>query len=438
MPRALLAILAVLALLAPAAQAQTTLQKTLSRQMRSAGAYSGAYVMDSESNARLFSWRSNTRRILASNTKLFTSAAALGRLGPDSTIATSLLGVGSLDANGTWKGDLYLRGGGDPTFGSAAFSTRGYGSTANVEALASRLAEAGFTRVTGRVYGDESLFDSLRGGPDSGYRTSPWVGPLSALDFNHGYGTRGFLSNPALYAAQKLDAALEAENVSVRRKPSTAVAPAGAADLVEVRSPTIAQLLRLQNKPSDNFFAEMLVKGLSVDGRPGDPLRSPADPEPVPPTTANPAAPTTPAAAQPGPATTKAGTRVAVKFARTLGARPVLVDGSGLDHADRASPRSVATLLDRIRDRPYFSALYDSLPIAGRDGTLDNRMRHSAARGRCHAKTGSLIGVSALSGYCNTRSGRIAVFSILMNGVNVNAARRIQDRMLSAIVRQAG
>jgi serine-type D-Ala-D-Ala carboxypeptidase/endopeptidase (penicillin-binding protein 4) len=435
MPRVLLAILAAMALLAPAAQAQTGLQKSLSRQMAGAGAHSGAFVMDSDSNAPLFSWRADTRRSLASNTKLFTSVAALGRLGPDSTIATSLLGNGSLQADGTWKGDLYLRGGGDPTFGTTAFSTRGYGSQATVEALAAKLQQAGFTRVTGRVYGDESLFDALRGGPDSGYRTSPWVGPLSALDFNHGYGTRGFAASPALLAAQKLNAALEDDDIAVRGKASTGVAPAGAVQLTEVRSPTITALLRLQNKPSDNFFAEMLMKGLAVGGETGDSVRAPADPLPATPTAANPSAAATPAPTQPGPATTKGGTSVAMKVARTMGAKPVLVDGSGLSRSDKASPRSVATMLDRMRDRPYFNSLYDSLPISGRDGTLDTRMRHSVARGRCHAKTGSLIGVSALSGYCTARSGRVIVFSILMNGVNVTGARAIQDRMLGTIVR---
>jgi D-alanyl-D-alanine carboxypeptidase/D-alanyl-D-alanine-endopeptidase (penicillin-binding protein 4) len=372
---------------------------------------------------------------LASNTKLFTSAAALGRLGADSTIATSLLGTGTLQPDGTWRGDLYLRGGGDPTFGTAAFTTKGYGSTATVEALAAQLSTAGFTRVTGHVYGDESFFDALRGGPDSSYRTSQWVGPLSALDFNHGYGTHGFLANPPLYAAQQLDAALGAENITVRGKPSAAVAPQGSLELGEVRSPTVTRLLRIQNKPSDNFFAEMLMKGLSVDGRPGSALRTAADPLPKTPSVADPAAPATAAPMQPGPGTTKAGVTVAVKFARTLGAKPVLVDGSGLSGADRASPRSVATLLDRLRDRPDFKSLYDSLPIAGRDGTLDTRMRRGAARGHCHAKTGTLTGVSALSGYCSTRSGRTVVFSILMNGVNVYGARTIQDRMVQAIAR---
>jgi D-alanyl-D-alanine carboxypeptidase/D-alanyl-D-alanine-endopeptidase (penicillin-binding protein 4) len=437
MPRALLATLAVLALLAPAADAQTTLTKTLSRSMAAAGHSSGAYVMDADSGAQLFSYRANARRVLASNTKLFTSAATLGKLGPDSTIATTLLGSGSLAPDGTWNGNLYLRGGGDPTFGSATFSTRGYGSIANVEALAAQLANAGFTRVTGRVYGDESLFDTLRGGPDSGYRTSSYVGPLSALDFNHGYGPGGFLANPALYAAQKLNTALEDENIAVRGKPTTGAAPGGAVEVAEVRSPTVTQLLRLQNKDSDNFFAEMLAKGLAVSGKAGDPVRRKTDPLPVTPTVNSPGT-ATPAPAVPGPATTKAGTQVVARFARTLGATPRLVDGSGLARGDQASPRSVAMLLDHLRDRPDFSAIYNSLPIAGRDGTLDNRMRRGPARNHCHAKTGTLTGVSALSGYCSTPGGHTVVFSILMNGVNVSGAHVLQDRMVQAIAAWRG
>ena len=431
MPRVLIATLAALALLAPAAEAQTSLQKSLSRAMASAGRSSGAFVMDADSGATLYSSRANTRRILASNTKLFTSAAVLGRLGANSTLATTLLGTGSLQPDGTWKGDLYLRGGGDPTFGSASFN-RSYGSQANVEALAADLEQAGFTRVTGRVYGDESLFDTLRGGPDAGYRTSPWVGPLSALDFNHGYGAHGFLTNPALTAAQNLKSALKAAHVPVRGKASTGTAPEGAVEVAEVRSPTVTQLLRLQNKDSDNFFAEMLGKGLAVSGQPGDPVRTKSEPLPATPTVSSPST-ASPAPAPPGPATTKNGAKVAIRFARSLGASPRLVDGSGLSRGDRASPRSVATLLDRLRDRPDFSSLYNSLPIAGRDGTLDHRMRSGPAHNRCRAKTGTLTGVSALSGYCTTRGGGTVVFSILMNRVNVSGAHTLQDRMVQAI-----
>jgi D-alanyl-D-alanine carboxypeptidase/D-alanyl-D-alanine-endopeptidase (penicillin-binding protein 4) len=87
-----------------------------------------------------------------------------------------------------------------------------------------------------------------------------------------------------------------------------------------------------------------------------------------------------------------------------------------------------------MRDRPDFPVFYASLPIAGRDGTLDNRMRHGPARGHCRGKTGTLTGVSALSGYCTTRGGRTVVFSILMNRVgSIYAAHAIQDRMAQAI-----
>ena len=138
------------------------------------------------------------------------------------------------------------------------------------------------------------------------------------------------------------------------------------------------------------------------------------------------------------PATTSAGARVAMRFAHTFHAHPRLVDGSGLSRPDRASPLSVVRLLEGMRERPDFAAFYDALPIAGHDGTLDTRMRSGPAHGRCHAKTGTLSGVSALSGYCTTRGGHTVVFSFLMNRVNVYGARALQDRMAQAIAAWRG
>ena len=432
MLRALTAVVAVLAVLAPAANAATTIESRLSRAMAGAGGSSGAYFMDAETDERLFSRRGATRRSLASNTKIFTSAALLGRLGPDATLATTLVGTGKLRSSGRWDGNLYLRGGGDPTFGSRAFN-RGYGSRAHVEAIAKALRRAGFKRVTGHVYGDETLFDSRRGGPESGYRTSPYVGPISGLNFNHGLGRSGFLPSPARYAAERLDTALERRGIKVRAKPGVRRAPDKSVLITEVRSPTVERLLRLQNKPSDNLFAEMLLKGLPFMRADGGPYRAAEAPLPVIPT---PDAPTAPRALPlPGPGTTRSGARAAMRFARKLGSKPRLVDGSGMSRANRASPKSVVRLLDRMRDRPDFASFYGSLPIAGRDGTLDNRMRRGSARGRCRAKTGTLSGVSALSGYCRTRGGRLVVFSILMNGVGTYSARAIQDRMANTVAR---
>ena len=199
--------------------------KRLARYMRAAGSYSGAYVVEVSGDKRpraVFRWRQRTPRILASNTKLFTTSAALARFGTEGTLGTEVLGTGELDTEGIFRGSLYLRGGGDPTFGSRSFTKQSYGGGATVQDLAALLEETGIERVTGRVYGDESAFDSLRGGPDSGYGVSPWVGPLSALSYNRGLFTesgRGYQANPPAFAAARLGEALEARGVTVRLKP---------------------------------------------------------------------------------------------------------------------------------------------------------------------------------------------------------------------------
>ena len=172
--------------------------------------------------------------------------------------------------------------------------------------------------------------------------------------------------------------------------------------LAAVSSPPMARLATLTNKPSDNFFAEMLVKALSAQAG--------------------------------GRGTTAGGTRLAARFASRIGGRPSrLADGSGLSRANRASPYRVGRLLLAMRERDEFPEFFASLSIAGRDGTLRPRMRRGPARGRCRGKTGTISGVSAVSGYCRARSGDTYVFSILMNGVNAFGARALQDRMLQAI-----
>jgi D-alanyl-D-alanine carboxypeptidase/D-alanyl-D-alanine-endopeptidase (penicillin-binding protein 4) len=163
----------------------------------------------------------------------------------------------------------------------------------------------------------------------------------------------------------------------------------------------MARLVRLTNKPSDNFFAEMLAKDLAMqrDGR----------------------------------GTTARGARIAAGFASRIGSRARLADGSGLSRADRASPYRVVRLLLAMQRRQEYAAFFGSLSIAGRDGTLAPRMRRGPARGRCRGKTGTLSNVSALSGYCRARSGDTYAFSILMNGVFPISARKLQDRMAQAI-----
>jgi serine-type D-Ala-D-Ala carboxypeptidase/endopeptidase (penicillin-binding protein 4) len=411
MRRTALLVIAVLVLLpaaTAAAQDENLIVKRLGRYMRAAGPYSGAYVFEVSGDRphAVFRWRQQTPRILASNTKLFTTTAALARYGVEGTLGTEVLGTGELDTEGVFSGSLYLRGGGDPTFGSRSFTKKSYGGGATVQDLAALLVDTGIERVTGRVYGDESAFDSLRGGPDSGYGVSPWVGPLSALSYNRGLfteGGRGFQAKPPAFAAARLDDALEARGVTVRLKPRAGTTPPAARVIASVESPPMERLIRLTNKPSDNFFAEILLKDLAYQAG--------------------------------GVGNTAAGARIAAAHARRLGARATVVDGSGLSRGNRASPRSIVRLLTAMYGSDDYDVFVDSLPIAGRDGTLFDRMRRGAARDRCRGKTGTLSNVSALSGYCEARSGDNYAYSILMNGVYPVGARKLQDLMLQTLSR---
>jgi D-alanyl-D-alanine carboxypeptidase/D-alanyl-D-alanine-endopeptidase (penicillin-binding protein 4) len=406
-------VLFALFLAIPGTAAAQSVRARLALAMRGAGPHSGAYVFDATSGRRLFSLHSTVPRILASNTKLFTSSAILARLGPDATFPTEIESDGTSDpATGIFTGDVYLRGGGDPTFGTRAFIRRYFGSGASIEDLADELEATGITRIDGRILGDESRFDTLRGIPDSHYGFDRDLGaPLSALTFDRGLANiRGtaLQSNPPLFAAQQLTSALKGRHIRATGKPSVGTAPSDAKVLSSVESPPLSTILRLQNKESDNFFAETLLKDLaSTNGALG---------------------------------TTSRGAAAAVRFARRLGSRVRMVDGSGLDRRDQAAPKEVVDLLDAMRRRntDEFNALLDSLPVAGRDGTLHDRMRHGAARGRCHAKTGTLSDVSTLSGYCFARNGDVIEFSLLMNRVNVFSAHAVQDRMVNQIAAYGG
>lgn len=378
------------------------LERLLGGAFGGAGGGSGAYVFNATERHRVFARRSGTPRVLASNTKLFTTAAALTHFGARGRLRTRVLGVGRLDPDGTWQGDLYLRGGGDPTFGSRRFALGSYGTGASVQTLAARIEAYGIRRVEGAIVGDESRFDALRGGPDSGFGISIYVGPLSALSYDRNLSPNGFLRRPALTAARRLKTALLLREVGVADVSRSGRTPGGSTAITSQPSPTIATLAKLTNKPSDNFFAEQLVKELGVvPGR--------------------------------RRGTTSRGARFVMAAARRLGARARLVDGSGLSRGDRAAPRQVVRLLVGMRGQPEAGAYSRSLSVAGRDGTLGGRLGSGPAHGRCRGKTGTLSGVSALSGYCRTRSGDLLAFSFLMNGVGISAAHRIQDRMAQII-----
>ncbi|HSZ69873.1 MAG TPA: D-alanyl-D-alanine carboxypeptidase/D-alanyl-D-alanine-endopeptidase [Solirubrobacteraceae bacterium] len=400
-----LALLCVLAAGAASVGAQgvsaAALQGHIAHELALAGRFSGGFVEDLSTKQTLFSERAEDMRAPASVEKLYTATTALERLGPDARLETTVLGVGRLAAGGVWEGNLYLRGGGDPTFGSNAFIASHYGGLGtSVATLVGQLVHTdGIRRVTGAVEGDESYFDALRGEPSSGYAPDIYLeGTLSALAFNRGEsGSYRGAHAPAAYAAHELALALKGAGVAIHGASGAASTPAGATRLAGAPSPTVAQLLGLTLPPSDNFFAETLLKDLGA--RFG------------------------------GAGTTAAGARVVRETLAGLGLHPRVVDGSGLSREDQTSPLQVATLLANLAPSTLGTTLRDDMAVAGRSGTLSERMRGTVAAGRCQGKTGTLTGVSNLVGYCQDASGQFLAFAFFNDGIAIEAAHVLQDNM---------
>jgi D-alanyl-D-alanine carboxypeptidase/D-alanyl-D-alanine-endopeptidase (penicillin-binding protein 4) len=387
-----------------------SLRAKLSNALRSAGGASGAWVYDTGGDGALFSSAAGTRRILASNEKLFTTAAALDRFGSRHRFETTVYARGALKGarNRVLDGDLVIVGDGDPALGTESFARRHNLPLTPIGELARAVAASGIKKVTGKVRADDSIFDRRRGIPATGYRASVDLSPLSGLSFNSGFDDNGYSRAPELDAAGALKRALKKRDVRVRRgtgrgQLSTRLLER-AEPLATAASPTLAALAEETNEPSNNFFAEMLIKRLG--------------------------------ASKNKKGTTKRGAKRVKRFAKRVGTKVRARDGSGLSRRDRASPKQVGKLLVAMAKprTEAADAFRDSLAVAGREGTLASRMRGTAAEGKCEAKTGTLSNVSALSGYCQVGGDPIA-FSILMNSVNPSTARNAQDRMAAAIAR---
>jgi serine-type D-Ala-D-Ala carboxypeptidase/endopeptidase (penicillin-binding protein 4) len=421
----LLAVLAALLAVAPAARAAgagsvsggglgpigtpAALTRALASGMRQAGAYSGSEVTDLTTGTVLYTHNASTPRLPASVEKLWTTSAALARYGDTAQLSTTVLGTGRLVGT-TWRGTLYLRGGGDPTFGSAAFDRRAYGGGATVQSLADQLLTRGIRRITGPIVADGSWFDSDQGTPATGNAPSIYVeGALGGLTFNRDWSDADgytYYPHPALEAGAQLALALKADGIAEPRRVvvRAGTTPGTAQQLALVRSPAMSRLVALTNGPSDDFFAETLLKDLGAQFGAGG--------------------------------TTAAGADVVrSEIAQSFGLHPRLNDGSGLSRYDRTTPSEVISLLTQQHENAAFTG---SLAVAGESGTLVDEMQHTVAQGRCRGKTGTLHDVSNLVGYCTAANGHTLAFAILMNGVIPTAAHPIQNRMVEAIARSHG
>lgn len=404
----LLAALAAMALslLTGSAAAQGLCGTMKARLVRGGGPASSLLVVNAESGQTVCGYSASTQRPLASNMKLFTTSTALADLGPQYRIPTRLFMAGELGPEGVLHGNLYLQGGGDPTLGVPAFYDRFHGGLGtNLYALKAQVRKAGIRAVTGRLYADDTIFDRLRGVAASGYATSPEIGPLSGLDFDSGYSTpaaTAFAADPAKLAASKLARALRGAGISISPQVALARTPTGSRRIGVLYSPTLTRIVNYTDVNSYNFFAEMLIK--LIGAKLG------------------------------GAGTTAAGAAVVTTFARRLGSGLHAVDGSGLTRSGRASPEQVVNLLLAVRRGATGEDFIHDLEIAGKEGTVAGRMVGTPAYGRCRTKTGTLSGVSNLSGYCFNRDGKTMVFSILMSSVSdLELAHLEQDEIAGEV-----
>jgi len=358
-------------------------------------AETAAVVVDLESGEVVYE-RNRTRPLLpASTEKLAVTVAVLMELGPGYRLETDLLGNGVQDG-AVWVGDLYLKGYGDPTV-----------RRRDLVKLAREVRGTGIRKVTGRVLGDESYFDGRRTAP--GWKRSFYgeeSPPLSALVVDRAAVQGRWVDDSALAAAAAFEHALEQAGVRVAGRARTGAAPSGAVPLVGVVSEPLAQMVQKMNRDSDNFVAEMLVKGLGARaGRAGS---------------------------------TAEGVQVVRRVLAKLGV-PLpgvrLADGSGLSRGNRLTADALAALLVAAWHDPELAGPFvESLAVAGVNGTLEDRLTRRPARGRVFAKTGTTDLASSLAGFVGDRYA----FAVIMNGRPIPwwSARQAQDRFVQLLAAQ--
>jgi len=433
----------------------------------------GLLIVDAGTGGTLYQQNADRYFVPASNMKLFTTALALARLGPDYRFHTTLETSGTIH-NGVLQGNLTLIGRGDPNLSNRKFPYElkeefdGPPEKTLAE-LADAVVAKGVKEISGDVIGDDSYFPRER--YPSGWEIddmvweygaaissivvddntvtltlTPGDQPGSPVQAIESPATPDFLvendvvtsapevksdltltrepgaslvvvkgtmpakgssrklvlaiEEPAQHAATVLKHLLEARGVGVdgvaRARHESAKKHEDPAVLAEHVSVPLSDAVKLINKISQNLHTEMLLRSVARQSgtwaTPDDLMKVPQD------------------------------------FYASAGIDPddvIQSDGSGLSRHDLVTPQAIVALLTFAQKQPWFETYYNSLPVAGVDGTLEDRMKNTPAAGHIHAKTGSVEHVRALSGFAETPSGRRLIFSFLSNnqaGKNHQAA----------------
>jgi len=348
--------------------------------------------------------------IPASNTKLFTTATALELMGGDYLLSTKILSDDDGLSDGTIEGNLYIQGFGNPTF-----------STEDLEELVNQLYQSGLRKITGNVVGDDTYFDDVYSRDDwiSEERANVKLPPISALviDRNRTIVTkkrkgryRNYfvnVDNPPLFAAKKLREKLIAYGVEVGGQSISGQTVDDAKPLVE-SSIELRELLKEINKSSDNFYAECLFKtlGSAYSGQQGNSFFS---------------------------------TQAILNYIEdnsiySIGTK--IVDGSGISRFDQVTVGALVGLLEKVYfNIKQFDDFFNSLSIAGVDGTLKKRMIGTSAENNFRGKTGTLNGVCSLAGYVTTADEDDLIVCMMFEFTTggANKYKNIQDRIIEIL-----
>ncbi|MGQ0573218.1 MAG: D-alanyl-D-alanine carboxypeptidase/D-alanyl-D-alanine endopeptidase [Pseudonocardia sp.] len=364
-------------------------------------------VVDPATGAVLWDRAAERAVVPGSTGKILTAAAALLTLDPTERFATRVLPGGE-------PGTVVLVGGGDPTLTALPDGATGvYPSPARLDELAQEVRASGV--VVERVVVDGSRYTGavLAPGWSAGDVPAGFVAPIEALMLDGGRIDPYFqdgprVPDPALTAGRAFAGLLgvDAANVAVGTAPDP-----DARDLGSVFSAPVAELVEHTIRTSDNVLAETLAREVAI-ARAADPTFT-------------------------GASDQVAGALQQAGF-DTSGL--AMVDGSGLSTRDRVPARLLGAVLAAAaapaqgeRDTQLLRPVLSGLPVAGGDGTLDERFLVGAGRGTVRAKTGTLTGVSSLAGVVTDADGRLLVFALMSAGTSPALARPQLDAMAAAL-----
>lgn len=367
-------------------------------------------VINPLNNDTIFAYNQYENLIPASNTKLFTTYVALNLLGPNYEISTKIFSDDYDLTDGIVNGNIYIKGFGNPVFNDE-----------NLLLLVNKIKEIGITKITGNIIGDDSFFDSE-------YFREDWIideltrvklPPVSALVLNRNQKitykkyrrrTRRYVSyftDPPYDIAQILRDKLIENNIIVVGDADKGITPNRSKEIA-TSSIQLKELINLINKRSDNYFAECLFKtiGAAYTGSQGNAFNS---------------------------------AQAINKFLNDndiFSDGTKIVDGSGLSKYNQVSVASLVSLLENIYlDIKLYNNFYNSLSIAGVDGTLSNRMVGTAAENNFRGKTGTLNNTSSISGFLTTKNGEDIIISMIFqfNKNGGNFYKKIEDEIIALI-----